>query len=112
MRIDEALSGLKDNGLPVPCCHTPYLGDAEVYVTFQLLPQRATLYAEGREAETSVQYAVSIFRPRYSAALLREVKRLLEQAGYIATVEAEFYDRDTRRNQTTIIATIEGDAYG
>lgn len=107
MMIYEALSSLG-----VPVCHPPYKGGEETYVTYQLLGQSGQLYAEGGEAETGVQYAVSIFSERFAAELLKRVKAKLEAAGYIATIDMETYDKETGRTQIALIAETEGAAYG
>lgn len=107
LTIAEALA---DVGLP--CCHPPYRGKASAYITYSLLGQVGQIYAEGREAETGVMYAVEIFSPGYSAQLLRDVKAALEAAGYIANVEMENYDHDTDRHQMSLTAVIEGAEYG
>lgn len=107
MTIYEAL---KD--LPVPVCHPPYKGAETTYITYQLLGQSGQLYAEGAEAETGVQYAVSIFAEGFAAGLLKRVKAALEAAGYIATVDMENYDKETGRTQIALIAETEGAAYG
>lgn len=107
LTIAEALAGL---GLP--CVHPPYMGSKSAYITYSLLGQTGQIYAEGREAETGVMYAVEIFSPGYSAQLLRDVKAALEEAGYIATVEMENYDHDTDRHQMSLTAMIEGAEYG
>lgn len=107
MTIYEAL---KD--LPVPVCHPPYKGAETTYITYQLLGQSGQLYAEGAEAETGVQYAVSIFAEGFAADLLQRTKAALEAAGYIATVDMETYDKETGRTQIALIAETEGAAYG
>lgn len=107
MTIYEALKNL-----PVPVCHPPYKGAETTYITYQLLGQSGQIYAEGGEAETGVQYAVSIFAEGFAAELLRSAKEALEAAGYIATVEMETYDKETGRTQIAIIAETEGTIYG
>ena len=107
MMIYEALADL---GFPV--CHPPYKGGGETYVTYQLLGQSGQLYAEGGEAETGVQYAVSIFADRFDAGLLTRTKDALEAAGYIVTVDMETYDKETGRTQIALIAETEGAEYG
>lgn len=69
MMIYEALADLG-----VPVCHPPYKGGEETYITYQLLGQSGQIYAEGGEAETGVQYAVSIFAEGFAAGLLKRVK--------------------------------------
>ena len=107
MMIYEALADLG-----VPVCHPPYKGGEETYITYQLLGQSGQIYAEGGEAETSVQYAVSIFAEGFAAGLLKRVKAALEEAGYIATVDMETYDKETGRTQIALIAETEGEEYG
>lgn len=107
MTIYEAL-----DGIGVPVCHPPYKGAEETYVTYQLLGQSGQLYAEGREAETAVQYAVSIFAGGFAAQLVRSVKTALERAGYIVSVDMESYDKETGRTQIALVAETEGAVYG
>ena len=107
MMIYGALSSL---GVPVG--HPPYKGAEETYITYKLLGQSGQLYAEGGEAETGVQYAVSIFAGCLAAGLLKRVRAALEAAGYIATVDMETYDKETGRTQIAIIAECEGAEYG
>ena len=107
MRIYEAL-----DGIGVPVCHPPYKGAEETYITYQLLGQSGQLYAEGCEAETAVQYAVSIFAEGFAAGILTRVKAALEKAGYIVTVDMETYDKETGRTQIALIAETEGAVYG
>ena len=107
MMIYEALADLG-----VPVCHPPYKGGEETYITYQLLGQSGQIYAEGGEAETGVQYAVSIFAEGFADGLLKRVKAALEAAGYIATVDMETYDKETGRTQIALIAETEGAEYG
>ena len=107
MTIYEAL-----DGIGVPVCHPPYKGAEETYITYQLLGQSGQLYAEGTEAETAVQYAVSIFAEGFAAGLLTRAKAALEAAGYIVTVDMETYDKETGRTQIALIAEMEGAVYG
>jgi len=105
--IAEALAGI---GLP--CCHPPYRGKEPAYITYSLLGQGGQIYAEGREAETGVIYAVEVFSPGHSTELLLKIKAALEAAGYVVTVEMETYDHDTDRHQMSLTAIIEGAEYG
>jgi len=107
MSIAQALAGIG-----VPVCHPPYLGAARRYVTCQLTGQSGILYAEGREAETAVRYMVSLYGERDAVfALLREVKPALEAAGYIVTVDTEFYDNEARLHRIVLDAVREGSEY-
>jgi hypothetical protein len=94
-------------------CHPPYMGDAAEYVTYQLITQSTTLYAEGIEAETSVLYAVDYYTKTvpFEAKLL-EIKRLLQAAGWTCTVNAEDYEPDTGLYHIPMTATHIGGIYG
>lgn len=107
MKIYEALELVG-----VPVCHSPYVGDAHTYITYQLLGQDSVLYAEGKEQETAVTYAVNIFAEKFTAGIVALTKFALETAGYIATVETEVYDGAKGTAQVSIIATKEGAEYG
>ena len=108
MTIPDALAGL---GCPV--CHPPYRGGESRYVTYQLLGQASMLYAEGKEQETSVQYAVNTYAPEADAlALALQVKAALEDAGYIVQIDIEFYESAVRLHRFVLTAAIEGSVYG
>lgn len=94
-------------------CHPPYMGDAAEYVTYQLITQSTTLYAEGTEAETSVLYAVDYYTKTvpFEAKLL-EIKRLLQTAGWTCTVNAEDYEPDTGLYHIPMTVTGVGGIYG
>lgn len=94
-------------------CHPPYMGDAAEYVTYQLIAQSTTLYAEGTEAETSVLYAVDYYTKTapFEAKLL-EIKRLLQTAGWTCTVNAEDYEPDTGLYHIPMTVTGVGGIYG
>nr|DAZ67794.1 MAG TPA: tail component [Caudoviricetes sp.] len=93
-------------------CHPPYMGDAAEYVTYQLITQSTTLYAEGVEAETSVLYAVDYYTKTvpFEAKLL-EIKRLLQAAGWTCVVNAEIYEKDTVLYHIAMTAAHVGGVY-
>ena len=107
MTIYSALDALK-----LPITHPPYKGEADEYVTYQLITQSTTLYAEGNEAETSVLYAVDYYTKTvpFEAKLL-EIKRLLQAAGWTCTVNAEDYEPDTGLYHIPMTATHIGGIY-
>lgn len=106
--IAEALAAL-----PYPCCHPPYRGGADKYITYQLLGQSGVLYAEGCEAETAVGYMVHLWCAGSGVYdLLRQVKPLLEAAGYIVTVDVEIYEKEARLHRIVLTANTEGAVYG
>ena len=107
MTINSALTALK-----LPITHPPYKGEADEYVTYQLITQSTTLYAEGTEAETSVLYAVDYYTKTvpFEAKLL-EIKRLLQAGGWTCTVNAEDYEPDTGLYHIPMTATHIGGIY-
>lgn len=107
MTINSALAALK-----LPVTHPPYKGEAGEYITYQLITQSTTLYAEGAEAETSVLYAVDYYTKNvpYEKKLL-EIKRLLQTAGWTCTVNAEDYEPDTGLYHIPMTATHVGGIY-
>lgn len=108
MTINSALAALK-----LSVTHPPYKGEADEYVTYQLITQSTTLYAEGTEAETSVLYAVDYYTKTvpYAEKLL-EIKQLLQAAGWTCTVNAEDYEPDTGLYHIPMTATHIGGIYG
>ena len=107
MTIDKAL---KDIGCPV--CHPPYTGKATTYITYQIVGQVGMVYAEGKEQETGVNYSVDIWSSSPFITLMLNVKTALETAGYIVTVDMEYYDSATKVHQVSLSATVEGEVYG
>ena len=108
MKIYNALAALK-----LPVMHPPYNGETNEYITYQLITQSTTLYAEGTEAEPSVLYAVDYYTKTvpFEAKLL-EIKRLLQAAGWTCTVNAEDYEPDTGLYHIPMTATHVGGIYG
>lgn len=107
MTINNALAALK-----LPVTHPPYKGEANEYITYQLITQSTTLYAEGTEAETSVLYAVDYYTKivPFEAKLL-EIKRFLQAAGWTCTVNAEIYEKDTGLYHIAMTAAHVGGIY-
>lgn len=99
--------------LGISVCHPPYLGSERKYVTYQFIGQDGVLYAEGREQETGVMYAVNVYAERKEVfTLMLEVKTLLEAAGYIVTVDTEFYEETEKLHRIVLTAVREGAVYG
>lgn len=107
MTIAEAL---KDKYI---VCHPPYMGDAREYVTYQLITQSTTLYAEGEEKETSVLYSIDLYTdtPPF-AAKIQEIKRLLAAADWSCVVDAEMYETETGMYHIAMSAQHVGGIYG
>ena len=99
--------------LGIPVCHPPYLGSERKYVTYQFIGQDGILYAEGREQETGVMYAVNVYAERKEVfALMLDVKSTLEAAGYIVTVDTEIYEETEKLHRIVLTAAREGAVYG
>lgn len=96
----------------IPCCHPPYPGSADVYVTYTMLGQSGMLYAEGKEQETAVTYVVNLYVTGSYVEPLRQVKAALVDAGYIATIETEYYEDAIKKRHVVLTAEIQGDVYG
>lgn len=107
MTIPEVL---KDLGCPV--CHPPYRGAETKYVTYQLLGQTGTIYAEGAEQETGVGYFVNVYAVAADVITLTlKVKKSLEAAGYIVTVDTEIYEKDVKLHRIVLTAQTVGAVY-
>ena len=99
--------------LGISVCHPPYLGAERRYVTYQFIGQDGILYAEGREQETGVRYAVNVYAERKEVfSLMLEVKATLEAAGYIVTVDTEIYEDAEKLHRIVLTAEREGADYG
>lgn len=99
--------------LGISVCHPPYLGSERKYVTYQFIGQDGVLYAEGREQETGVMYAVNVYAERKEVfTLMLDVKSTLEAAGYIVTVDTEIYEETEKLHRIVLTAAREGAVYG
>lgn len=108
MTIAQALSEIG-----VPVTHPPYMGEGEDYITYQLIAQSSTLYAEGMEAETSVLYSVDYYtKTTPFAEMLLKIKAALQAAGWSCTISAEQYESDTHLYHVSMDATSVGGIYG
>lgn len=107
MTIYEALASLN-----IPVQHPPYRGDAQTYVTYTLLGQDTTLYADGAEQETSLIYAVNVYAKGNYISTMSAVKAALENAGYIVVVDAEYYEEEVELQHVVLTASIVGALYG
>lgn len=107
MTVYQALHGL---GYPVT--HPPYKGNERTYITYQLIGQTSTLYAEGEEKLTAVRYSVDLYTSQEIAALISEIKGALQDAGWICVVDMEIYEQDTALRHIAMTATAVGGIYG
>ena len=107
MTIFEALAPM---GCPVS--HPPYYGKEPLYITYQSLGQLGQIYAEGQEAETCTSFAINLYFSKLDPTKIFAVKSLLQQAGYIVTVDGEIYESAEARTRIMMTAEREGEQYG
>lgn len=107
MEINKALAPL---GIPV--CHPPYSGGERTYVTYQLMGQSGTFYAESQEAETGMGYSVDLYTEGDYVAVIHDIKAALEDAGYSCVVDQEIYEQNTGLRHIAMSATTPEEVYG
>jgi len=108
MTIAEALAGIS-----MPVCHPPYGGGEDKYVTYHIVGQTGTIYAESVEAETGTMFAVDFFtRTPPFAEDLATIRTALQTAGFASVVEAEIYETDTGLYHISMTASCVGGVYG
>ena len=107
MTIAEALASTG-----IRCSRPPFPYNDDTYVTYTLLGQSGMLYAEGREQETAVTYVVNLYASDNFLASMRKVKAALETAGYIVTIDTEYYEDAIKKRHIVMTAEIQGDIYG
>lgn len=93
--------------------HPPYMGDAKEYITYQLIAQSSTLYADGSECETSVCYAVDLYTttPPF-ADTISDIKTRLAGVDWSCIVENEDYEEETQFYHISMTAYAPGGIYG
>lgn len=109
MTISEALKNLD-----IPVCPPPYRGNKTPYVTYQLIGQTGTIWAEGAEAATGVSYSINIYdttRARCVAAMLR-VKAALAAGGWLSQADTEYPETEVDRWHIVLTALCPGAEYG
>ncbi len=89
MSIRTVLSGLN-----VPVRRPDYKGNAAQYITYQLLGQTGTIYAESTEAETGTEFLLNIWSKTDYTALLTQVKQTLLRNRYRVTVLSEVFEKE------------------
>lgn len=96
----------------VPVKRPDYKGDAPQYVTYQLLGQTGTIYAESTEAETGTEFIVNIWSKVDYVSLLTDVKRTLLQNRYRVDVQAEYFDKESGYYRVIIETACIGAQFG
>ena len=99
-------------GLNVPVRRPDYKGDAPQYITYQLLGQTGTIYAESTEAETGTEFLINIWSKTDYTALLASVKQTLLQNRYRVTVLGETFEKEDGYYRVLIETACIGANYG
>ena len=107
-----SLKTLLEASVNVPVKRPDYKGDAEQYITYHLLGQTGTIYAESTEAETGTEFWVSVWSKGDYTALLHDVKWALLNARYRVTVEAEYFDSDSGYYRVILDVACVGERFG
>ena len=99
-------------GLNVPVRRPDYKGDADQYVTYHLLGEVGTIYAEGKPAETGTRFSVDIWSKTDYVALLTSVRSTLQDANYAVVVLAEYFESTSGYYHVVLEACCVGAQYG
>lgn len=107
MSIRTVLSGLN-----VPVRRPDYKGNAAQYITYQLLGQTGTIYAESTEAETGTEFLLNIWSKTDYTALLTQVKQTLLRNRYRVTVLSESFEKEDGYYRVILETACIGANYG
>lgn len=90
--IKEALEGIG-----VPFVRLKYSGNAQAFITYQLVISSERDFSDDENAAEEFTYRIDIYSRVDYIALLRRVKQALKAKGFYAiSAEAELYESDTR----------------
>lgn len=103
---------LLQSAVDVPVKRPDYKGDAAQYITYKMLGQTGTIYAESTEAETGTEFSISIWSKTDYTDLLSQVKRALLNARYRTEIGPEYFDSDSGYYRVIIEAACIGANYG
>ena len=82
--------------LGVPVERLRFTGEADTYITFQLLNGQEAEHADDEEIAYEHYYRGDIFSKGNYLTLLQQMKKALKAAGFYGiTVNAEMYENDT-----------------
>lgn len=107
-----SLKTLLESSVNVPVKRPDYKGDAPQYITYHMLGQTGTIYAESTEAETGTEFWISIWSKTDYTQLLHDVKWALLAARWRATVEAEYFDSDSGYFRVILDVACIGERFG
>ncbi len=108
----QTLKQILSSALDIPVERPSYRGNAPKYIIYHVIGQSGTIYAEGREAETGVSFALDLYSDGSYLDILRKIQTALWDAGIASTVEMEDYDNDTEYYHVAMIARRVGANYG
>jgi hypothetical protein len=85
------------NPLNVPVSFATYENSAETYIVFVEYNQAPSLNANDEELFTKHFYQVDVFSNGNYTQLVKDVKRLLKEAGFTRMFESETYEPDMKK---------------
>ena len=103
---------LLTEALDVPVKRPDYKGDAPQYLTYQMIGQTGTIYAESTEAETGTAFLINIWSKTDYTQLLHVVKWTLLEARYRVSVMAETFDTESGYYRVILDAACVGESFG
>ncbi|ARK32131.1 hypothetical protein [Halalkalibacter krulwichiae] len=89
------ISTLQPTGVPVSFAN--YNNTADAYIVFVEYNQAAWLTADDKEMSSKHFYQVDVFSSSNYLELVKEVKRLMKEAGFGRMFESETYDEDMKK---------------
>lgn len=107
-----SIKTLLESSLSVPVKRPDYKGDAPQYVTYQMIGQTGTIYAESTEAETGTEFFLNIWSKTDFTGLLADLKRVLLQNHYRVTVMGEYFEKDSGYYRVIVETACIGANYG
>ena len=85
------------NSLGVPVARMIYNGNADTFITYQLVLSGEMAFADDDNEAEEYLFRVDIYSRRDYIALLRRAKQALKLAGfYGVAIQAELYENDTQ----------------
>ena len=89
--------------LDVPVERIRYTGEADTYITFQIINGQDDAFSDDDSDAYEHYYGADIYSKGNYIALLTRTKLKLKEAGfYNITVDAETYEKDTRFNHISL----------
>ena len=96
----------------VPVRRPDYKGNDAQYITYQMVGQTGTIYAESTEAETGTAFYVNIWSKTDWTALAATVKQTLLQNRYRVIVLSETFEKEDGYYRVILEAACIGANYG